>query len=784
MLLRQFSAIPALTVTLVLLGACSHQGHHRSLAVQTRTTTGHCAEPGATLDLLRAGWVHETHREGRALSHVRQRADGALVIDLDLRPGDRAFHAGEVFFELENLQCIEGPIDLNGAEINVEYEAAKDLLNGPTTYGQISIETENGDGETGKQYSAPLPTDYRRNRLRFHPDMLKARGHTDAGLDLEKAVAIGFKLSLGEKKSRGYRGAIDLTRVDLTLPSDEKRAEIKLKLRDKRLYERDEDSRISKTCQDTGFPEETPNLKQPAGRQLRGEWIAGSHVTDVIPQSQPGKETDVWRVYVRFNGREDTVRGRTAEVRYSLAEPFDARGKRIRMMVMVDKFLRGNLARPNWVHVALEDDAGRTMTGPGVIVSERACQWKEIAILPTVDTPMPLGNVKDGFDMRSISAIRVKFELGRFWSEIYRLESANPERLQGVFHVSPILVANAEIDYVPMKFVLEELPPCDPTGHPRSRDEFIVGVNYPWIHYGWDVGRNPSGERTSCGFSTHAVRLRKDFRRLHDAGVDLVRVFVFGDLRTGVVFNEEGYAQGLDECVRRDLRELFAAATEARLPLMLALLDYKAADGIERRERGRKTKEDDEGGNWDEGERPRVFIDAGRRTAFLDQAMRPFLRTLRDLNEEYGSLHSIDIANELGNAKAIVSPMQFPEVKKLVIAVASLTRQELPEVPLTLGTRSMPDLVRYWHDAPVDFRQFHYYDSFPEEGMPDLAKPAACIGLDTPVLVGELDPTGDVYEKLQIAYRNGYAGALFWSFHGRDGFVVDLSQIRRWKEGG
>ena len=42
--------------------------------------------------------------------------------------------------------------------------------------------------------------------------------------------------------------------------------------------------------------------------------------------------------------------------------------------------------------------------------------------------------------------------------------------------------------------------------------------------------------------------------------------------------------------------------------------------------------------------------------------------------------------------------------------------------------------------------------------------PANGLGLDKPVIVGEVQPTS-VEEKLHVAEENGYAGVLFWSLN-------------------
>ena len=76
-------------------------------------------------------------------------------------------------------------------------------------------------------------------------------------------------------------------------------------------------------------------------------------------------------------------------------------------------------------------------------------------------------------------------------------------------------------------------------------EQFQVGVNYSTGNrYGYNAGLYPFGGRDFCGFSTNRQKLLRDFRSLAEHGVDLVRIFLLDDLRSGVLLDRNGRAAG------------------------------------------------------------------------------------------------------------------------------------------------------------------------------------------------------------------------------------------------
>src|SRR5206468_484568 len=74
----------------------------------------------------------------------------------------------------------------------------------------------------------------------------------------------------------------------------------------------------------------------------------------------------------------------------------------------------------------------------------------------------------------------------------------------------------------------------------REQNGFFVGMNYPWNHYGWDIGKNPYGLPENSGWSNPDSRqkLLEDFTHLKSIGIQVVRIYVFFDLRTGIMFDD------------------------------------------------------------------------------------------------------------------------------------------------------------------------------------------------------------------------------------------------------
>jgi len=272
----------------------------------------------------------------------------------------------------------------------------------------------------------------------------------------------------------------------------------------------------------------------------------------------------------------------------------------------------------------------------------------------------------------------------------------------------------------------------------RTGDDFalLCGANYPWINYGWDIGKSPWGGADG-GFSTNVARLNSDFAYCAANEIRLVRVFIFCDLRTGIVFGPDGIPQSFDDKAMADFDALVQAAKANGIKLLPVLFDYTLADSVSM-----------EGANK-VGEHPEVITDSAKQAALIE--------ILRPLFAKYGSdptIYGWDIVNEPDLAIAVSASQIRNFVAKLTMAIHS----ESPSAVVTVGLRNRGELSS-WTGVGLNLYQFHYYDSMETEFPWNVA-----LSMDKPILIGEAQPS-NVTQKLTQAQGNGYAGVLFWSLN-------------------
>ncbi|HNS32941.1 MAG TPA: WD40 repeat domain-containing protein [bacterium] len=279
------------------------------------------------------------------------------------------------------------------------------------------------------------------------------------------------------------------------------------------------------------------------------------------------------------------------------------------------------------------------------------------------------------------------------------------------------------------------------------------GCNLPWINYGWDVGRNPWGGEHK-GFSANKGRLYEDFSFLMENGAGIVRVFIFCDMRSGMIFDESGFPVRFDEFVEEDFMALLDAAEKTGLLLIPVVFDYTIADGV-------MTEDVSEVGEY-----PQLFIDNAKKKALL-KIFGGFFR-------KFGSHPSVfawDIINEPEHLRNVPEEKIYGFVKDFIY----LLRRNAPRGSVTVGLLNRNSMAG-WIESELDIYQFHYFDSF-ESDYP-LNYPVVKLGLDKPVIAGELETT-DIPGKLTVVWKNGYKGGLFWALND-GGFRENARLFRSW----
>ena len=90
---------------------------------------------------------------------------------------------------------------------------------------------------------------------------------------------------------------------------------------------------------------------------------------------------------------------------------------------------------------------------------------------------------------------------------------------------------------------------------------FALGVNYPWLNYAEDFGVSPAGH---SGLSLAKCReiVEREFAEIRESGVSVVRWFLFGDGRSGVL-SEKGIPLVPDSLLLKDTAALLTLASDS-----------------------------------------------------------------------------------------------------------------------------------------------------------------------------------------------------------------------------
>jgi hypothetical protein len=605
--------------------------------------------------------------------------------------------------------------------------------------------------------------------VRFRPGVRSSpSGHLDPGFRPDRIWQCGLKVALNSRASGALGGTVAINRFTVTLPSPDEHRAARAELLGSLPRVTDESTLGQLPALDP------PALAQAVAVGPDFDRSAAVLSVEALPE-RPDGGGKVWAVRIRFDRYSDAVSGRTARVSLSPVRPLDLRGRRLVAQVAVGPALRGAILRPNQVQLELEDAGGRLFRGAAAAVSggmtfdgtgvERDSQWVRVEAAPTAGRPVAMGSAADGFDPTEVMKVHARFQLGRGAHELLD----DPFPLTGTLLLSEL---RNEPDPDGQSGLATILSRAAVEKAPVPPDRFVVGINLPFYQYG-DVGRYPYGNRNVGGFSARPDKLHRHFARLREHGIDVVRVFLLGDLRTGVLRDAVGRVTGLDAYVEPDIDALLAAATANSIRLMPVLLDFLALDNQLEREHGSR--------RWMDGEARQDLLSPSYRAAFIANALRPIVRQLRIANERAAdTVWAVDIFNEPENAVGIASQADFQQLVTFVSEVRGMIRQEAPGLRITIGSRDRRDLVSYW-PAVGDVHQFHFYSKHEEEDGLPLRFPAGRLGLREPVIVGEVEPDR-IAERLDAIYESGYDGAFFWSYSGHDGYTVDLTEIRRWVE--
>ena len=314
---------------------------------------------------------------------------------------------------------------------------------------------------------------------------------------------------------------------------------------------------------------------------------------------------------------------------------------------------------------------------------------------------------------------------------------------------------------------------------PPENIPFSLGVNYPWRNYGHDFGCT-NGEHLGISLSKAQESIARDFAQIREAGVSVVRWFLFGDGRGGFL-TEDGIPRKPDDFLFADVAAALHLAESHNLKLCLPLIDYLWLQ--------------EHGGKRHAYAHEHVLHFAAGREAFLQNVLIPLFEKFQG----HPAIFAWDIANEPEWAIHEFHPIaeakfRFADFRAYAVEIARAVH-EYGKTPVTLGSGRLM-WVRAWTTVGLDYYQAHYYPSSEAENRGNLAQQLATLQpLDKPLWLGELparDPSRPDYslrEALDACRSSGLCGAAVWRWtqseaEGTDGAAgcVEPAELVAWSK--
>lgn len=306
--------------------------------------------------------------------------------------------------------------------------------------------------------------------------------------------------------------------------------------------------------------------------------------------------------------------------------------------------------------------------------------------------------------------------------------------------------------------------------------DFFVGANLPWLDYGQDFGSSAWRPQGGVACDDRRDRMRAALERAAASGARLVRWWLLGDGRAGLIETPSGRGTRLDERVCDDLDAALEALRACSLRALFVLTDFLwfAAPRLL--------------GGVQTGGRRHLVRDKTLRAELLDGVFAPLAR-------RYGGVTTIagwDLCNEpewatlaLGTLDTRTS-VSRAQMRSFLGELAATFRAHASQ-PLTVGLASARWL-RLVRGLDLDWLQVHWYDSV--DPVSTLERPAGSRKLDLPLLLGEFPTRGAALppaDILRIAQGAGYSGALAWSLLADDpatDAAACTAMLREWTAAG
>jgi hypothetical protein len=317
------------------------------------------------------------------------------------------------------------------------------------------------------------------------------------------------------------------------------------------------------------------------------------------------------------------------------------------------------------------------------------------------------------------------------------------------------------------------------------QSNFLDGIAYPSLHYGYDFGSTSEGLHNPA----RIAEVNRDFAEFSRNGVHLVRMNVFTDgrLGSGIVFDQQGNPTGIDlpstalgniSPTIIGLRNVIAAARANNIQLSFVMLDHTYAEGP-----GSETDQQGHGA---------LFRNAQSRQQLLN-VLQPFLD---EIGRDPANVLSVELINEpeslIGgwstnrNMPNLLAQRDDPAFKQFMRDFRD--RVHAAGAQFTVGSLALRFAANWLDvlDPARDYLSIHYYAQNGEPPYSDLYQPLGqlkSVQARIPVVWGEYAANGanefpnanipqqfgSTRQFLEDSLNGGMKGGFAWAFYGPRG---------------